>query len=298
MIESGSDIFVEDKKRDYLIKTFSRTKRKDYENYILNSIWNKINRLDIQPVTQQYIKTTSGKYFLLVLYFPQLNVGVECDEYYHANNKDNDETRKLSIEEVLGVIDENSDFKLFRIKAYESIQSINSQIDELVLELNQRIERSKTIIPWAFQTVFQFRDSITKITLSDHFRYRTLLEVAQMVGKNYKGNQRAYFPIKSNYYAWCPQLSVVKDGKIYYFGRKNWVNTLSEDWETITEAKMGDKIGTLKSQSRYLRVTFVKSKDIFGKDNYRFIGIYKFNEEQSTHKQRIYNRIATEFKIK
>lgn len=38
MIEYGSDIFVEDQKRDYLIKTFSRSKLKDYENYILNSI--------------------------------------------------------------------------------------------------------------------------------------------------------------------------------------------------------------------------------------------------------------------
>ena len=90
MIESRSDIFVEDKKRDYLIKTFSRTRRKDYENYILNSIWNKLDRLDIQPVTQQYIRTINGRYHLIDLYFPQLNVGVECDEYYHANNKNND----------------------------------------------------------------------------------------------------------------------------------------------------------------------------------------------------------------
>ena len=220
MIESRSDIFVEDMKRDFLTKTFLRTRRKDYENYILNSIWNKLDRLDIQPVTQQYIRTINGRYHLIDLYFPQLNVGVECDEYNHVNNKNNDEARKLSIEEVLGVIDEHSDFKLFRIKAYESIQSINSQIDGLVLELNQRIERSKVIIPWTFQTVSEFRESITEITLSDHFRYRTLLEVAKVVGKDYKGNQHYYFPIKNNYYAWCPHLSVVKDGKVYYFGKK------------------------------------------------------------------------------
>lgn len=58
-------IMVDDPKRDYLIKTFSRTKRKDFENYILNSIWNKLNRLDIQPVTQQYVRTVEGKYHLI-----------------------------------------------------------------------------------------------------------------------------------------------------------------------------------------------------------------------------------------
>lgn len=35
---------MEDLKREYLIRTFSRTKRKDYENYILNAIWHKLDR--------------------------------------------------------------------------------------------------------------------------------------------------------------------------------------------------------------------------------------------------------------
>ena len=46
---------IEDKKREYLIKTLSRTKRKDYENYIINRIYHKLNRLDVKPVTQQYV---------------------------------------------------------------------------------------------------------------------------------------------------------------------------------------------------------------------------------------------------
>ena len=36
-------------KVEYLIKTFSRTKRKDYENYILNAVWQKIDCLDLRP---------------------------------------------------------------------------------------------------------------------------------------------------------------------------------------------------------------------------------------------------------
>lgn len=50
-----------DEKREYLIKTFSRTKRKDYENYILTAIGHRIHNNNIQPVTQQYIKLNNGK---------------------------------------------------------------------------------------------------------------------------------------------------------------------------------------------------------------------------------------------
>lgn len=68
-----------------MVKTLSRTKRKDYENYIINAIWHKIGRLDIQPVTQQYVKRTDGKYALIDLYFPQINVSIEFDEEFYIS---------------------------------------------------------------------------------------------------------------------------------------------------------------------------------------------------------------------
>ena len=43
------------KKANYLIKTLSRTKRKDYENYVINAIWNRLANDNIKPVTQQYV---------------------------------------------------------------------------------------------------------------------------------------------------------------------------------------------------------------------------------------------------
>ena len=60
---------IDDVKRDYLVKTFSRTKKKDYENYILNAIWQKLNRVDVQPVTQQYVRHDDGKYSFTCLLF-------------------------------------------------------------------------------------------------------------------------------------------------------------------------------------------------------------------------------------
>lgn len=291
-------IFIDDPKRDYLIKTFSRTNRKDFENYILNSIWNKLNRLDIKPITQQYVKTVDGNYHLIDLYFPVLNVGIECDERHHIQNIENDSTRTLSISEVFDLVNVGTEFTMYRVRAYEDIYSINYQIDAIVHDLKQRIEQLSDFVPWTFQTALEFRSSTKIISLDDKFRYRTVLEIAQVLGKNYKGIQRAYFPINDNYYAWCPHLSVQKDGKVYYFGKNDWINTLSEDWKTITETRASkSKMAPIDSQSKHIRVTFVKSKDIFGKTNYRFIGVYRFDENKSTQKLRIYSRLATSFKI-
>lgn len=203
------------------------------------------------------------------------------------------------MEEVLDVVNVGNEFKLVRIKAYESIQSINAQIDKLVSELISLVNEAKDFTPWNFQSVSEFRESINEISLNDRFRYRTVLDIAKVLGKNYKGIQRAYFPIQDNYYAWCPHLSISKDGMIIYQGKNDWVNTLSEDWETITETRANkNKMDPLEYQSRHLRVTFVKSKDIFGKINYRFIGVYKYNEQKSTLRLRIYNRVDTKYTIK
>ena len=45
-----------DPKMIYISKTLSRTKRKDYENYVVNAIWNRVKAPGLVPVTQQYVK--------------------------------------------------------------------------------------------------------------------------------------------------------------------------------------------------------------------------------------------------
>lgn len=43
----------------------------------------KIGNLNIRSVTQQYVKGDNNEYYLIDLYFPQINVGVEVDEAFH-----------------------------------------------------------------------------------------------------------------------------------------------------------------------------------------------------------------------
>lgn len=49
---------ITDSKTIYLVKTLSRTKRKDYENYVINAIWQRLNNSDIEIVSQQYVEDT------------------------------------------------------------------------------------------------------------------------------------------------------------------------------------------------------------------------------------------------
>ena len=65
-----------------------RLNRKDYENYVVGAIYHKLNNINIQPVSQQYVKRSDNNYALLDLYFPQINYAIECDEKYHKNNKE------------------------------------------------------------------------------------------------------------------------------------------------------------------------------------------------------------------
>jgi len=90
-------------KINWIIKTLSRTNRKDYENYVINAVWNRLianGVTDLKPVSQQFIRTSNKRCFV-DLYFPQLIIGIECHEIYHDSElqKQKDEERKKIIEE-------------------------------------------------------------------------------------------------------------------------------------------------------------------------------------------------------
>ncbi|MFT4258812.1 AbaSI family restriction endonuclease [Microbacterium sp.] len=68
---------------EYLARTLSRTKRKDYENYVINAVWNRLDtetRSKLKPVSQQTIRTRDGTLRYIDLLFPQLNLAIECDD--------------------------------------------------------------------------------------------------------------------------------------------------------------------------------------------------------------------------
>ena len=285
-----------DKKREYLIRTLSRTKKKDYENYIINAIWHKLGRLDMQPVTQQYVKRTDGKYALIDLYFPQINVGIECDEKYHISNKEQDKKREITMEEMLASYEETADFKLYRIRAYESIESIEEQIDSVVKEIRETIN-SKNIKVWDIDKE-PFNIVIEKGTLEveDNLSFRTIVEIAKCFGKEYKAMQHAYFNLGNGYHIWCPKLAIIVDGSVTA-ASKGWVNELSNDWNRIYESNTEHEAIIKEKHLEIPRITFAKSRDALGRNAYRFIGVFKYSKDESTAKTSVYKRIAQNIKI-
>ena len=142
-------------KFEHLAKMFNkRTKRKDYENFIVNAIYNRVGNFELMPITQQYVRNTQPntndprEYYLMDLYCPQINYGVEVDEMQHTQEYHRilDEEREEAIREAIGCTER-------RIKLYHKVEEgnavmrsfdeINSQINECVKEIQELIKKTE-----------------------------------------------------------------------------------------------------------------------------------------------------------
>ncbi len=278
-------------KIEYLIKTFSRTKRKDYENYILNAIWHKIDYLDIRPITQQYVKGYENAYYLIDLYFPQINVGVEVDEAFHKKNHESDLKRELTIEEKLSSIREDSLFELKRIDATLPLAELTKRIEVVAEEVKQKILEHK-ITQW--DTDISVQTQIKEkgyISVDDFYRFRLITDVAnQLFFKNYKGYQQASFRISLSdepAQVWFPTISTNEKEE-----HSQWLNYLNEDWSSITERNIREDGKSINHDLGELRVVFAKIKDSFGMFSYRYIGNFRLIEISDDNKLRTYKKIS------
>ncbi|MCG3420007.1 AbaSI family restriction endonuclease [Oceanobacillus jordanicus] len=267
-------------KRDYLVKTFSRTKRKDYENYILTAIWHKLNNLNIKPVSQQYIKRKNGKHALMDLYFPQLHIEVEVDEAYH---QDNQEADKLRMDDIISAISEESisDFLCLRIDATKSIEEIEDRINEVVSIIKDRA--SNTPLKWnTYEEELSQLKQEEYLSVYDSIAFSDIKDIANTVfGKNSKRYQRSFFRVIDNMWLWCPKLSITKNGNTKSIAG-GWLNFLAEDWSYIDESHVD--VGIVENRkSTYTeeikldrkRAVFAKYKDNLGFNRYRFVGVFK-----------------------
>jgi very-short-patch-repair endonuclease len=288
-----------DLKRDYLIKTFSRTKRKDYENYIINAIWHKLDNLNIKPVTQQYVKRGQGKYALIDLYFPQLNIAIECDEKYHKKNKLKDAERELDIEEKLGAINDTK-FHIERIDASKTLKEIDGEIDKIVEIIRNEYNKKDPKPSWNIvdDPVKEAKQK-GSISADDDIRFRNIYnDIYRLFGKNPAANPRVRctFNITDSAYVWCPKMASIENNKIIS-GNKNWLNLISDDMEYIYEKSLnmnnrktpetylGKKKNRYKDNDKYV---FGKVKDHLGQRYYKFLGVYYFDYFDNVSKRAVF----------
>lgn len=266
-------------KRDYLVRTLSRTKRKDYENYIINAIWHKLDNMELKPVSQQYVKRNNGKHALMDLYFPQLQIAIEVDEAYHQNNQESD---KLRMDDIIAAVNEdsNSEFICLRIDASQSISSIHAQINEIVSIIQEKAS-SKQLKWLTYEEELNQIKQQEYLSIYDDVSFKEITDIANNIfGKTYKGFQRSGFRVTETLWVWCPKLSVTIDGDAKSAAR-GWINFLSDDWSYIDESQENqtenqrialiEKDFNLKKE----RAVFAHYKDNLGVNRYRFVGVFK-----------------------
>ena len=286
---------ITDLKTLYLVKTLSRTKRKDYENYVVNAIWQRLNNSDIEVVSQQYVedkKTNGRSHYFIDLYFPTLNIGIECDEAFHKNQSKSDKEREASIYDVIFKINKDS---------YEAIHvDVTQKYDDLQRCINNAVEKIKKKIDeisppkWKIETPEDYYMSKDKICITDKKGFSTINKTCNVLfnaGRNEKtkGASRSYFTLPNfkgtsldSYKMWFPHLAIEvigENGEIKKVSatKTGWNNQLSDDGKAIMEFNENKKkyVQDIKK-----RIVFVKYKDPLGLNEYKFVGIFEFEKEE------------------
>lgn len=294
-----------DPKLQYIIKTLSKTNRKDYENFVINAIWNKLSNPDIEIISQQYVKNDkvddNKSHYFIDLYFPSLNIGIECDEPYHfgKNQTYNDLKRSIKLQDILHSINSTS-YEQIRIKISGTINEINDQINSAVDKIKKRIQDLNPV-PWTIQSTEDYFQNKENISIYDRIRFKTINEVCNTLynagRKKSKGGLMAHFALPkfintelANHKLWFPKLAIEISDE---FGnetlrpatRTGWTNQISLDGKIITE---WNENNMPYKNDRKRRIVFIKYKDSLGFNEYKFAGIFEFSE--TNNERNIYER--------
>lgn len=300
-----------------------RTKRKAYENFIVNAIYARVGNSELMPVTQQYVRNPkdSRKYYLLDLYFPQINFGVEIDEGHHCSEIGQllDAERKEAIisaiecdEERIAIFAETEDGK-WRKRSYGEICV---DIDRIVAMIKAKIEVLPNGLDWVTN-----EEKIEKVksngafNTADDVSYATIAQIYNLCGGSRRTGepvtnlQRAFLKLNRKYHLWVPTLAIkMDDGS--YVSKHNYHNLLNEDKTIIEERSLKEPFSEAKgcktpeacngcdkcNVDATDRVVFLRARDIYGKPSIKFIGVFRPYRFINAH-TREFIRVATQIKI-
>ena len=288
---------------DHIAYMFNvRTKGKKYENFIVNAIYTKVGNPELMPVTQQYVRNPndSRKYYLLDLYFPQINFGVEIDEGQHmseehqASDKVREEAIKNAIqceEARIPIFDKTTGKK-------RSYAEICNDIDLVVQKIKQKIDE-KGGIKWVTNEEKKRSFGLVKngpgsFNIEQDVTYRSITEIYNIcggcrgTGEDAKSLQKGFYRLNSNYYLWVPTLTIDNSGI------SKFSNYLHEAETVITEINNSPQ-GWENYSGGSDRIVFMRMKDIYGRPCIRFIGVFRYKQGDS--KQCTHERIATQVSI-
>lgn len=292
-----------DERFDYIARTLSRTKRKEYENYVVNAIWFRLNTTEIKPVSQQYIKYANG-YYLIDLYFPQLNIGIECDEGYHKQNVEHDLIRELTIFDILKQVKNIAEYRALHVDVTRSYEQIEKEINGHVQTICSCIEaqkHNKCFSVWKDISPHEYFLDKDTISIDNDISFRTIAETCNVLfSTTYKNIQQSWFVPSTlrkkygqQYKVWFPKLAVENRAVT-----RDWHNELSQDGSRIIEFNESSqwKAEDLRTDIHESRVTFTHVLDpVTRKREYRFVGVFKYAGIEDN--KNIYTRTADSFPL-
>lgn len=282
------------RKNDYLFKSFAKQKQSK-ENYIINAIYSRINNKELKPVTQQCIKT-GKKYRKIDLFFPQLNIGIECDEAYHKNRKEKDAQRTIEIQDKLSAVVLNKkEYRQIRIDATLGYEQLFRKINKVANLIKKKCRNLK----WESQEEIIKRIKKNDVVrINENITYKTHDEVCSLFGIKARPRRGGEI-LNEKYHIWFPKLAVQDENGIWRAKDKKWNNKLTEDWNTIIETTNKNMRRKRSKNDNYWktckRLTFAKTKDLEGTTGYRFIGVFEYVHEEGN--TRIYNKKSDKFVI-
>ena len=274
-------------KKEYLFKTLSRTKRKDDENYVINAVFNRVNNFELKPVSQQYVNC-GDSWFLIDLFFPQINVGIEVDEEGHINQIEKDEIRSDQIVSAMKY-ENRSDFEMLRVQTYNrTIDEVNNSVAQVVNHIQAKIDESDIALHWNIreEDILNIRKK-QKLSIFDDVAFssitQTINELFDWGRKSSGGPSRVWFKYKPDpqYNLWFAKRNVFKNNK--EIAQAGWINRLSRDGKTILEFRDDieevDEVSVLTrkyfEETDDKRITFLKFKSNLGENGYKFVGVFK-----------------------
>ncbi len=292
-------------KKEYLTNQFKKTFFKKYENYCVTRIYNLVNNLNLQIVTQQLFKRDNDKIALADIYFPQINLWVEIDEQHHdaQENADAQRTEEVLInnkinklEEVVHVQELEKPYRI-KVAAGHEIEDINKQIDEIVKEINRRISALGEKLVWNCEDKDPSEFTGKVIRYSDNVKFRTIEKVTELF-KNIRYRQQcAWFKIKENEYLWCPKLDLVENE----YKNCKWKNKISLDGTEIYESlRDGEKEDENSLNWNEKRITFAYYNDENGFRMYKYRGIFILDKEATkkcNFEKRVWKKCADELDL-
>ena len=289
---------------DHIAYMFNvRTAGKAYENFIVNAIYAKVDNPDLMPYTQQCVHSHKDprKYYLLDLYFRQLDYGVEIDERHHLKeaqkNKDlaREEDVKASIEceeDRIPIFTDDGKKRSYK-EMCEDIDRVVKTIQEKIAERGplkwETNEDRKTVVKT--NGIFREDDDVTYSSITEIYNICGGKRIGKDKGQPATKLQKCYYRLNSEYKLWVPTLTIEVKGGTVARGKTKFQNILSEDYDTLEEKSTHPMNPFL--DIAYKRVVFMRMLDRFGRPCIKFIGVFKLLQD-SNEKHHIYKRIANQ----